>query len=253
MARFREQKTRLKTLLAESGWMRGLEGVITDPVSAREVLNPLLALLARPELRWQAAYGLGLAVPLLAEGSMENARVVMRRFMWSMNEESGNLGWGIPEAMACILANSPALAREYARIFFSYGYETGKDDNYIDYAPLRRGVYWGMGRIAQKDPAGAMTALPHLTAALGDDDRLVRVFAAWALACLAQGAERLPKKPEKETWQEARHALAGAMEKEDALEERVELFDGRDIVRVSVRRIYRGAANAVTAAATEKE
>lgn len=249
MPRFREQKTRLKALLAKADWMRELEGIITDPDSAREVLNPLLALLPRPELRWQAAYGLGLAVPRMAEDSMERARVVMRRFMWSLNEESGNLGWGIPEAMACILADSPALAREYARIFFSYGYETGGDDNFIDHAPLRRGVYWGMGRIAQKNPEEGLAALPHLTAALGDSDRVIRAFAAWALACLAKGAQRLERKPEKETWREAQRALAQALEREDATAERVELFDGRAIISASVRGIYLEAGKALAESA----
>lgn len=147
--------------------------------------------------------------------------------------------------MACILADSPALAREYTRIFFSYGYETGGDDNFIDHAPLRRGVYWGMGRIAQKNPEEALAALPHLSAALGDDDRIIRAFAAWALACLARGAQRLERKPEKEIWREAQRALAGAVEREGAMEEHVELFDGRGIVSASVRSIYQEAGNAL--------
>lgn len=259
MSRFREQKMRLKALLAENGWKQHIDAGITDPEAARDVLNPLLALLARPELRWQAAYGLGLAVPLMAEEAMENARVVMRRFMWSLNEESGNLGWGIPEAMACILANSPALAREYARIFFSYGYETGKDDNFLDYVPLRRGVFWGMGRIAQNDPETAYAALPHLTTALGDDDRLIRGLAAWAVARLAEGtkhpvmeqaaerhgATQMRERPGAEAWTDARRALDKAVEQESAPEERIELFDGETIAGTPVRTLYRDASEAV--------
>ena len=244
MSRFREQKTRLKTLLAETNWLATLDAMIVGPEAAREVLNPLLALLARPELRWQAAYGLGLAVPLMAEEAMENARVVMRRFMWSLNEESGNIGWGIPEAMACILANSPPLSREYSRIFFSYGYETGKEDNFIDHAPLRRGVYWGMGRIAQSDPATASAALLHLAAALGDEDRPIRGYAAWALAQLAKGGDGGEESADSEAWQQARQALAGAAAGESAPDERIELFDGKAVVMAPLRTLYRDALQA---------
>ena len=246
MSRFREQKIRLKALLTENGWKRTLDDAITGPEDARNVLNPLLALLARPELRWQAAYGLGLAVPLMAEDAMESARVVMRRFMWSLNEESGNLGWGIPEAMACILANSPALSREYARIFFSYGYETGKDDNFIDHAPLRRGVFWGMGRIAQNDAETAFAALPHLTHALGDADRIIRGFAAWALARLAEGAKQRRECPDAQAWADAQRALDRAALEESAPEERIELLDNGVIARTPLKTLYRDASEAVS-------
>lgn len=188
MPRFRQEKARLADLCLSPDWQRRLEAEMCDAAAARAALNPLLGLLTRPECRYQAAHGLGLAAPLIAAESLEQARVLMRRLMWSLNEESGNLGWGAPEAMGCILAQSPVLAAEYARIFLSYGYETGGDDNFIDYAPLRRGVYWGVGRLARSNPEAAAPALPHLTAALGDEDRGVRGMAAFALARLAANA-----------------------------------------------------------------
>jgi len=40
----------------------------------------------------------------LTEKEMESARVIMRRLMWSLNDESGDIGWGAPEAMAEIIA-----------------------------------------------------------------------------------------------------------------------------------------------------
>lgn len=245
MSRFREQKTYLKALLGENDWKNALEAMITDPEAARKALNPLLSLLARPELRWQAACGLGLAVPILAVDDMESARVIMRRLMWSLNEESGNVGWGIPEAMACILAECPALAREYTHIFFSYGYDTGRDDNFIDHPPLRRGVFWGMGRLAQKNPEAALQALPHLTAALGDSDRPIRGLAAWAIARLAQGAAELTKRPGKESLHNARRALEMAMRHETKPGESIELFDGEAIITPRIQDLYLEAMQAL--------
>lgn len=185
MARFRKQKTELLRLCASDDWKRALEALISTEETALEVVNPLLALLPRPEFVWRAAFGLGRAVAFMAKKNMESARVFMRRLMWSMNEESGNLGWGIPEAMGCILAESPALAAEYSRILISYGHDTGREDNFVDHAPLRRGVYWAIGRLAAANAAAASPALPHLVKALEDDDPGVQGMAAFALRQLA--------------------------------------------------------------------
>ena len=48
---------------------------------------------------------MGAVVANLAEKDMESARVVMRRLMWSLNDESGDIGWSRPEAMGEIIAS----------------------------------------------------------------------------------------------------------------------------------------------------
>ena len=188
MARFRELKSRLAALCASPDWRALLESSLGTDIALKEAVNALLALLPRPEFRLRAAFGLGIAVSRMAGSDMEGARVIMRRLMWSLNEESGNLGWGVPEAMGVIVSMSPSLAREYARIFLSYGYETGKDDNFIDHAPLRRGVYQGAALLARADYASARPILPHLEKALADEDTLVRASAGLALKELAGAA-----------------------------------------------------------------
>lgn len=250
MSRFRQEKARLAVLCAQAGWMQALEGALRSVAAARAALNPLLSLLNRPELRFQAAYGLGLAVPRMAQDNMESARVVMRRLMWSLNEESGNLGWGAPLAMGCILAGSTALAREYARIFISYGYETGTDDNFIDHAPLRREIYWGVGQLAGSNPAAALPALPHLAAALADADAGVRAMAAWALARLAEHAPAgAAAAPGREAWQPALEAVEAALAKEEAGPggPAVTLFDGRALADHAPAALYAEARAALQA------
>ena len=239
MARFRDKKQELQRICAGADWKEALEELISSEAAALEAVNPLLALLPRPELSWQAAFGLGRALSFIADNNMEAARVFMRRLMWSMNEESGNLGWGIPEAMGCILAASPALAGEYSRIFISYGRDTGHEDNYVEHAPLRRGVYWGIGRLASANPAAALPALPHLTLALEDEDAGIRGMAAFAIRQLADNAPKSGETAEEseEYWKaagltlERAEALAGTTE---AAGTAVELFNGRDIVTLSL-------------------
>ena len=53
---------------------------------------------------------MGVVVAGLAEHDMESARVVMRRLMWNLNDESGGIGWSSPEAMGEIMDPFPGLA-----------------------------------------------------------------------------------------------------------------------------------------------
>jgi hypothetical protein len=121
-------------------------------------------------------------VAAIAREAPEEARVIMRRFMWHMNEESGNLGWGVPESMAETLARSASLAKEFSRVLLSYIRDTGREDNFVGHAPLRRSCYWAAGRLLQARPEFAPIALPPLRAGLRDEDISCRGMAAWAFA-----------------------------------------------------------------------
>ncbi len=78
----------------------------------------------------------------MGQKNMEKARIVMRRIMWNLNDESGGIGWGSPEAMGEILGLSPELAREFNSILFSY---LDPDGNYLEHEMLQRGILWGIG------------------------------------------------------------------------------------------------------------
>ncbi len=253
MARFKQEKTRLTSILQQDDWQEAINHELVRPGQAPVLVNPLLAFLNRPELRHKAAWSLGRAVALIAAESMEQARVIMRRMMWSMNEESGNLGWGIPEAMGCILAESPELAREYGRILLSYGHDTGIEDNFVDHAPLRRGVRWAIGRFAAARPEAALRALPQMVAALDDPDPEAAGLAAWALGQLAarpaEPASPGPASPEAVrpglADQENAPLLRQALERLRALEELperpVQIFDGSRLVDTTVKALAAAA------------
>lgn len=48
--------------------------------------------------RWRAIRGLGLVTARLYLINPEQARRVLRQLIWNLNEESGGIGWGMPEA-----------------------------------------------------------------------------------------------------------------------------------------------------------
>ena len=66
-------------------------------------------------VRWRAASAFGRTVARLFDEKPEDARQLVRQFMWRLNEESGNIAWGIPEAFGEILAAQPQLARDFRR------------------------------------------------------------------------------------------------------------------------------------------
>jgi len=129
-------------------------------IPPRQVINALFSFLYSTEeqIKWRAVTAMGAAVARLADVEMEPARIIMRRLMWNLNDESGGIGWGNPEAMGEILACHEALANEYAPILISYA---RKDGNYLELEMLQRGLLWGVARLSQVRPYLVLDEISH--------------------------------------------------------------------------------------------
>ncbi|HEJ83533.1 MAG TPA: HEAT repeat domain-containing protein, partial [Desulfobacteraceae bacterium] len=154
-----------------------------DQMPPRRVINPLFSILYQGDdrLRWAAITAMGRVVARLAGEDREAARVIMRRLMWNLNDESGGIGWGSPEAMGEILACHEGLAQEYAPILLSYA---RKDGNYLELEMLQRGLLWGIARLAQARPRLVQGAVLHLIPYLESQDPAVRGMAAHIMGLL---------------------------------------------------------------------
>ena len=174
-------KRRVLKLLQSDDLVVGLNELCRLP--ARQVINPLFSFLYDndPEIKWTAVTAMGAVVAKLADSDMEAARVIMRRLMWNLNDESGGIGWGSPEAMGEILARQEGLAKEYADILISYMREDG---NYLENEVLQRGLLWGIGRLSRVRPQILEAAKPHLIPYLHSRDATVRGLAAWIAGIL---------------------------------------------------------------------
>lgn len=179
----REIKQRLAALLEAEDFHPAL-GELRE-VPGRRVLRSLLSFLceANDERKWRAVSAMGPLAADLARDNMEEARELMRRLMWMLNEESGMSGWGAPEAMAEIMAVHEGLAQEYAHMLVSY---LRQDGNYLENPLLQRGLLWGVGRLAQARPGlmrkhDAAACLAHF---LESADPAVRGLAAWCAGIL---------------------------------------------------------------------
>lgn len=206
MAHFRDLKRTLRDILTGQGWRVGLDGLAVFP--PRQLAGPLFSLLLDKDelVRWRAVEAFGRSIARLAESAgqgggsgegvgngMEAARGVLRQCLWRMNEESGGLGWGIPEALGESLARNRRLAGEFHRVLASYvRQETSGEGNYLEHAALRRGVFWGLGRLAQSFPELLAGEGAALLAGLSDEDGVNRGLAAWATGLVGLGVLQIP-------------------------------------------------------------
>ncbi|MFC1814753.1 DVU0298 family protein [Thermodesulfobacteriota bacterium] len=183
----RKLKKRIRNLLAEEDFETALATICRLP--AREVISPLFSFFYSTEelIKWRAVIATGVVVSNLAGHDMESARVVMRRLMWNLNDESGGIGWGSPEAMGEIMARHLRLAEEFASILISY---IRKDGSYIEHELLQRGVLWGLGRLAQAQPQVVIGSAELLLDFLDSDDATVRGLAAWICGILDLAAAK---------------------------------------------------------------
>ncbi len=111
---------------------------------------------------------------------MEKARILIRRLMWMLNEESGSMAWGVGEAFGEALYHSEPLKREYLQIYLSYIWPEG---NYLEFPPAQRGILWGIGRLSQKyeEELWKLSAPQYLLYHLNSRDPWVLFFSLWSL------------------------------------------------------------------------
>ena len=157
--------------------------------SPKKIVNGLFTFLYSPHeiIKWRAVTFMGLFVQDLAEEDMESARNVVRRLMWNLNDESGGIGWGSPEAMGEILACHEGLAREYAPILLSYA---NMDGNYLELPMLQRGLLWGIARFSEVRPHVVMGSKSLFFPCLESDDPAVRGHAARIVGLIGAPEDR---------------------------------------------------------------
>ena len=182
----RDLKRRVLEILKSENLDQVLDELCRLP--ARQVVNSLFSSLCSSDeqTKWRAVTAMGTVVANLAHEDIESARVIIRRLMWSLNDESGGIGWGAPEAIGEILACHEQLAREYANILTSYIKEDG---NFLEHEPLQKGAMWGVARLAQVRPHLIQDTKSYLIQRLNSSDARVKGLAALTLGLL--GAEEV--------------------------------------------------------------
>lgn len=188
----RQLKKQLLNLLRTSDWTGVPDTLCRFP--PRQVVNPLFGLLYHGEslVRWRAVSAMGIVAAKLAGAQMEAARIIMRRLMWNLNDESGGMGWGSPEAMGEIMAQHAGLALEYGAILVSYADPKG---NFLEHPGLQHGVLWALGRLGRVRPDLVGRAADFIKPHLNCIDPNLRGMAVWALRPFADETFRSMLQP----------------------------------------------------------
>lgn len=166
-------RERLREQLARASW----EEAAALAVDGRRGLEILVSLTndLDPTIGWRAVMTVGRAMQRMAERDEERVRNHLRRLHWMLNDESGNVGWRIPQAMAEILHREPVRFAEYIPIAVHL------IENVDGEEPIRAGILWAIGRLAPLARVEAESVLPDVIARLDDPSPQVRATAAWCL------------------------------------------------------------------------
>lgn len=187
--RGRQIKKQIRQHLQNDPFDKELDEICRLPL--KKTISPLFSFLCSTDehVKWRAVTTLGKVVSDLAAFDLESARVVMRRFIWNLNDESGGIGWGCPESMAEVMAHDERLADEYGCILISY---IQPACNYLEHEILQRGVIWGVGRLAHSRPQHTVAIGGYLLPYMKSGDPILRGHAAWA-AGPAGDTETIPR------------------------------------------------------------
>ena len=173
----RLRKIELLKRLKEKDFNAGLKAIRNLP--PKRVISPLISFLCAADetVKWRSVMAIGEIVSALQKKDMESARIIMRRLIWYLNDESGGIGWGVPETMGEIMARNPELAREYGSILVSY---IRPGPGFIEHPMLQRGVLWGIGRLIHAHPDLLTEACGLLPPYLQSHDTSIRGLAVYA-------------------------------------------------------------------------
>ncbi|HUJ16630.1 MAG TPA: hypothetical protein VL197_01435 [Nitrospirota bacterium] len=148
-----------------------LSSIVALVKDNRKVLNQLIRLSYDKETlaSWRAIKAIGLAAKELVRTDYTYLREMVRKLLWSLNDESGGIGWSAPEILGEIVSADPDQFQDIIPLIAEiYG---------IEEVIFRPGVMYALNRIAE---AKAELVLPHkdlMVRALSDRDPLVRAYA----------------------------------------------------------------------------
>jgi hypothetical protein len=106
----------------------------------------------------------------VAEQDAEFVRNILRRLLWSLNDESGSVGWRSAPALGCIIAASPGRFPEFVPLVLSLLDLEGRT-----FLP---GALWAIAHIAESGAPGLQAAVPLVHPHLDAPEPEVRGMAA---------------------------------------------------------------------------
>ncbi|MEG6616773.1 HEAT repeat domain-containing protein [Peptococcaceae bacterium 1198_IL3148] len=158
--------------------------IILAKLDTKRILRYLMRLTYATDelLRYRAIEALGLVAGVIAQNDPDTILDLIRRLIWSMNDESGAQSWSAPETIAEIIYNQPDMYHQFASVMIRAS---------IDEEIFQQGMLWAVGRLSAKVDY-IRKILPEMTSFLDHHKANLRGYAAWALG-QAGASEALDK------------------------------------------------------------
>lgn len=125
------------------------------------------------KIRWSAIEAVAKFMKYLWEtGKNDKVREFMRNLFWSLNDESGGIGWSAPQTIAEMIVQIPELFDPFGSMMIAHT---------LDEPPLVKGGLWGIGRLGKKIAKPVEFFENLVLEVFKNDDPETIGLAAWAL------------------------------------------------------------------------
>jgi hypothetical protein len=161
---------------------RALQEITRLKASPFKIINNLVSLTydKKSSIAWRAMEAVGLFTGEMAKEDSEFVRNIVGRLLWMIRDESGGIGWSVPEMLGEVVKNNPVLCADIAPIIVSFHEEL----------MLATGVLWASGSMGELSKETIEDAVPLLRPFLKSSDALQRGYAARALGVLGASDAR---------------------------------------------------------------
>ena len=124
-------------------------------------------------LRWPAIEAVAkLMARLWQAGQEQKVREYIRRFMWSLSDESGEMGWSAPQTVAETIFSIPELLEPYGSMMICRSLEE---------PTLVAGGLWGIGRLGPRIKGAVIPLQQIILETFEIENGEILGLAAWAM------------------------------------------------------------------------
>jgi methylated-DNA-[protein]-cysteine S-methyltransferase len=179
-------RSALQQILIERDWELLRDKAVEDRGVARQLLNRVYV---KDGLQfWRAIQGLGIVARTLEDHQPGYAVELVRRYFWSLNEESGGTAWNASEAIGSIMKYCPVECGH-----FNWMYSGLLEDE-----SLREGTLWGLAQLACVAPEAVDPLAEVILPFLESTDPQLRGLASLIQAIVQVWDEKVPECIKKE-------------------------------------------------------
>lgn len=157
----------LSEILLEARWDTLLDNAEKERGIVRYLMSRLFLFDQEPLLFWRTVEGLGKVVQRLDEKKPGYAVEIVRRYFWSLTEESGGTAWNASAAIGSIIAYCPQSCSHFNWML----------SGLLEDESLQEGVLWGLLQMAEVSPALVDPLRERVSPFLASEDANQRALA----------------------------------------------------------------------------